>query len=122
MSASPCPDPEHLSSFVLGKLPETEALRVAAHSSECARCQRALRGLDSTADPLIDLLRRPADESPTPDLADLLRQAEVAGSRWFTTALESDNDSSADAPLSDIDFRTLLAPRRGPDKLGRMGE
>ncbi len=64
MPRATCPTAEQLSAFVLGKLPDGPLEAVAAHTSGCARCQRALQTREAALDPLILQIRQPRRRPP----------------------------------------------------------
>jgi eukaryotic-like serine/threonine-protein kinase len=100
MKPSPCPPPENLAAYQLGKLPEEELGRVAHHVFTCRPCRTHLERLDQEADALIAHLRRtpPAEHATQEVPLDRLVQA------------------AAEAPAPSV-----LAPPEAPDELGRLG-
>ena len=60
---SPCPDPEQLLAFSLGKLPEEACDAIAAHLDQCPACENTVSGMDRMTDPLVSHLCAPAAQS-----------------------------------------------------------
>lgn len=56
--AGECPTAGLLSSFALGDLAGAQLDEIAGHVEGCAKCARALDGLDGHSDDLVDELRR----------------------------------------------------------------
>jgi WD40 repeat protein len=65
VSGRQCPDPEELSAFVLGTLPEDLLRSVARHLDDCRACEAVVAGLDQLSDPVIAGLRRPSGADQT---------------------------------------------------------
>jgi WD40 repeat protein len=61
-----CPSRETLTSFLLGKLPQQQEEAITHHVETCAACEAEAQALDQESDPLIDALRRPPSNPPSP--------------------------------------------------------
>ncbi len=61
--SSPCPEPEQLRAFVLGKLPEEASDAIAAHLDHCPACESTISGMDRMNDTLVSQLCVPAAQS-----------------------------------------------------------
>ncbi len=118
-----CPPKTSLSSFVLGKLPESEALTVEQHLSLCEPCNDTLRLLDDS-DTFVDLaqagLQALGDQKPQnaddnqfiEDLINNLSDPERLKSQY-------ESDRSLDSRAAEV--TCLLEPTDHPGELGRLG-
>jgi hypothetical protein len=59
-----CPTEKELLAFQLGLLPVEKLEPVATHLECCARCDAAIRSLDSAPDPVLEALRVPVVDGP----------------------------------------------------------
>jgi serine/threonine protein kinase len=125
MKSDPCPSGDHLIAFVLGKLPEEQAIPLAEHTSECPKCQAQLRNSDTLSDDLIDQLRNAPTPDPLdgePELAQLMAQIETAsglpGGHSHPDESKGGLDESADVSR---EAKEVLAPPQQSDEIGRLG-
>ena len=75
-----CVSDEELKAFALGQLEDSESEVIAAHVSDCPKCEETLCGFDDTNDSVLDAIRKVSTtevepEDAAPD-AELLRQIE----------------------------------------------
>jgi hypothetical protein len=119
----PCPNPDDLQRFLLGRLPETETERLHQHLADCPACLDTLHGLEAK-DTLMDAMRASAKPSPgsEDDVVEGL-VAHLSGLRPPVPAQAAETiDQLQAAPrklgLEDCAF---LAPALAADELGRLG-
>jgi len=110
-----CPDPETLSSFLLGKLCTAELETIAQHLGSCSRCTEKAQSLETRTDVLVDTLRQAiAEDSYAEEAACREGSIEVAG-RPFSMPSPLPDATVAGKPLGHLGTYELL------DEIGRGG-
>jgi WD40 repeat protein/tRNA A-37 threonylcarbamoyl transferase component Bud32 len=126
MHASPCPDHEQLSHFLLGLLTEGEAGQVVEHLAKCTECDAMIETLESQSDLLVERLRQPAPDDAfrqEPQCQEALARAEIAGSGpGFEMSGASQAGAAADRPAPvDPALMMELGEYRLIEELGHGG-
>ncbi len=120
------PDPRLVHDFLLGRLADADAERVAARLADDPRW-RALADDCRATDPLLEAVREtvragpPPEEPPPPDLVGRLVGLAPAPSQTHTWD-EAGETSSPSGPTAVGGGLTFLRPARAPDELGRLAD
>ncbi len=120
-----CPSREKLSHYVLGLLPDSEAVRIVEHVSTCPTCEVALDTLESISDPLVQSLRLPSDleayqgEAAYSDA--LARAEEAGGSRSIPMSQAGEQGAPVGSSPRESSAPTVLGEYRILEELGRGG-
>ncbi len=116
MTSSICPKADELKAFAIGDLPEAKLEKIAAHVTDCQRCDSSLQDLDKYADGLVTELKfLKSDRADDQTLNVPQKLLEVAQS------LGQQNGDDAHSDLSlDSGHRLARKLAEGPCRLGRF--
>jgi anti-sigma factor RsiW len=121
-AVSACPGQRSLQEYLLGGLSDATAASLETHLTACPTCRALLPTLRAEDDFVADFraqVQRPQLKNALLDrLAETLHR--VLG-RDATPPADAEA-TPAPAAAGDEDVRSLLAPPRGPDELGRLGD
>ncbi len=117
---------EDLSRFLLGRLPENEAVQVSRHLASCGRCLDAA-GHVAAVDPLVDAMRAqsgPADsldEEPVEALVMRMSKLLVSFSSGGGSPTVTGGGTGESTFTLATECNDFLAPPASPDEIGRLG-
>ena len=126
--ATDCPAPEVLQAFLLGRLADDQADRLAAHVEHCARCVTAAHAVQANDELLKDVIEAvhtptvPRDESTDALLENLMaRLCQLAAPSGDTRPSALPGSSDPADPDVTQEAYPFLAPAQQPDEIGRLG-
>ncbi len=123
-----CPNPDVLSSFLLGQLKSADIDQLAQHVEGCEQCITRLHTLMAN-DTLVEAMRASADTiHDSPALSGLIARLTAMRSPVEQTAVLPDTRDitagSGTPPPSfsgELPALSFLGPSQGPDEIGRLG-
>jgi Leucine-rich repeat (LRR) protein len=119
---STCPSPATLQEYLLGGLSDAVAASLEEHVASCPGC-RALLPTLRAEDDLVAAFRAQAGRTqPKNALLDRLAGDLHVLLRTVPTSVEATPATAGCAEETDDDVRSMLAPPRTPDEMGRLGD
>jgi serine/threonine protein kinase len=127
VSPFPCPDDETLERYLLGRVPEVQAVQVERHVAGCGSCLDRLQALPAE-DLYVTAMRSQAGARPLPANPAVVALMErlnhlrpPAPAAYFAPTPPTDPEGTGATSANLPDVSALLAPPQAADELGRLG-